>query len=379
MDFDLNDEQRMLKDSVDRLMADQYGFEQRKVLAKGEEGFSRKMWQQFAALGFLGLPFSEEDGGFGGTPVETMILMEAFGGGLVLEPFLASIVLGGGLLRHGGTKAQKQALLPGLIGGELLLAFAHTERFSRYDLSSVATTAKLDGDGFVLNGAKGVVLHGDSADTLIVSARLSGNDRDRDGIGLFLVDGKAAGVSRRGYATQDGLRAAEIELKNVRVAKDVQLKGGIELIERVTDEAIAALAAEAVGAMDKLQGMTIDYLKTRQQFGITIGSFQALQHRGAEMFIALEQARSMAILGAMSVQEADEAERRRTIQAVKIQIGRSARFVGQQAVQLHGGIGITMEYAAGHYFKRLTMIDTLFGDADHHLGKLAEAGGLLVA
>lgn len=379
MDFDLNDEQRMLKDSVDRLVADQYGFEQRKALGKSDEGFSRKMWQQYAELGFLGLPFAEEDGGFGGTAVETMILMEAFGGGLVLEPFLASIVLGGGLLRHGGTKAQKEALLPGLIGGELLLAFAHTERFSRYDLSSVATTAKPDGDGFVLNGAKGVVLHGDSADRLIVSARLSGNERDRDGIGLFIVDGKAAGVSRHGYPTQDGLRAAEVELKNVRVAKDAQLKGGIELIERVTDEAIAALAAEAVGAMDKLHGMTIDYLKTRQQFGITIGSFQALQHRGAEMFIALEQARSMAILGAMSVQEADEAERRRTIQAVKIQIGRSARFVGQQAVQLHGGIGITMEYAAGHYFKRLTMIDTLFGDADHHLGKLAEAGGLLVA
>ncbi len=378
MDFDYSEEQRLLKESVDRLINDQYGFEQRKAHGKGEAGFSRSMWRQFADLGFLGLPFAEADGGFGGGPVETMILMEAFGAGLVLEPYLASIVLGGGLLRHGGNAAQREAILPGLIGGDLLLAFAHTERHARYDLASVATEARPDGAGFVLNGAKGVVLHGDSADKLIVSARLSGNERDRDGIGLFIVDADAPGLSRRGYPTQDGQRAAEIELAGVRVGAERQLQGGIELIERVVDEAIAALAAEAVGAMERLHAMTIDYLKTRQQFGRAIGNFQVLQHRGAEMFVALEQARSMAMLASMMVQEPDADERRRNIQAAKIQIGRSARFIGQQAVQLHGGIGLTMEYAAGHYFKRLTMIDTLFGDADHHIGALAAMGGLLL-
>lgn len=377
MDFEFNDEQRLLKGTADRLLASEYGFAQRKQMAKGEEGFSRAMWLRFAELGFLGLPFSEADGGFGGGPVETMILMEAFGGSLVLEPYLASIVLGGGLLRHGGHAAQKEAILPGLIGGQTLLAFAHTERFARYDLASVGTTAEADADGFRLNGAKGVVLHGDSADTLIVSARLAGAPRDRAGIGLFLVEAKAQGVVRRGYPTQDGLRAAEIDLRNVRVPKNAQLEGGIELIERVVDEAIAALAAEAVGAMTKLHEITIEYLKTRQQFGTVIGSFQALQHRGADMFVALEQARSMAMLASM-MQKEDAAERHRCVQAAKIQIGRSSRFVGQQAIQLHGGIGLTMEYAAGHYFKRLTMIDTLFGDADHHLGLLAEAGGLIV-
>ncbi len=377
MDFDLNDEQRMLKDSVDRLMAGEYGFEQRKAYARNEGGFSREMWRQFAELGFLGLPFAEADGGFGGGPVETMILMEAFGGSLVLEPYLASIVLGGGLLRHGGSAAQREAILPGLIGGELLLAFAHTERHARYDLASVATTARAEAGGFVLNGAKGVVLHGDSADKLIVSARLAGAERDRDGIGLFIVDADAPGLSRRGYPTQDGQRAAEVELNNVRIGAERQLLGGIELIEQVVDEAIAALAAEAVGAMAKLHDLTIDYLKTRQQFGTAIGNFQVLQHRGAEMFVALEQARSMAMLACMMVQETDADERHRNMQAAKIQIGRSGRFVGQQAVQLHGGIGLTMEYAAGHYFKRLTMIDTLFGDADHHIGMLAAAGGLL--
>ncbi len=377
MDFDLNDEQRMLKDSVDRLMAGEYGFEQRKAYARNEAGFSREMWRQFAELGFLGLPFAEAHGGFGGGPVETMILMEAFGSSLVLEPYLASIVLGGGLLRHGGSAAQREAILPGLIGGELLLAFAHTERHARYDLASVATTARAEAGGFVLNGAKGVVLHGDSADKLIISARLAGAERDRDGIGLFIVDADAPGLSRRGYPTQDGQRAAEVELNNVRIGAERQLLGGIELIEQVVDEAIAALAAEAVGAMAKLHDLTIDYLKTRQQFGTAIGNFQVLQHRGAEMFVALEQARSMAMLACMMVQEADADERHRNMQAAKIQIGRSGRFVGQQAVQLHGGIGLTMEYAAGHYFKRLTMIDTLFGDADHHIGMLAAAGGLL--
>lgn len=378
MDFDLSDEQRLLQDSVERLIADEYGFEQRKALAKSDTGYSAAMWAKFAELGFLGLPFAEEDGGFGGGPVETMILMEAFGRGLVLEPYLATVVLGGGFIRHGGSAAQKAALIPEIAAGNLKLAFAHTERQSRYDLNAVETTARRAGDGWVLDGEKGVVLHGDSADKLFVTARISGAPRDRAGIGLFLVDAGAAGVSRRGYATQDGLRAAEVTLSGVRVGPEgVFGEDALPLVERVVGEAIAAIAAEAVGAMAATQALTIDYLKTRKQFGVAIGSFQVLQHRGAEMFIALEQARSMAMLATMMAAEDDAAERRPAIAGAKIQIGRSARFVGQQAVQLHGGIGMTMEYAVGHYFKRLTMIDMMFGDADHHLERLAEAGGLM--
>ncbi len=380
MDFDLSDEQRLLQDSVERLISDEYGFEQRKALGKSDKGYSDAMWAKFAELGFLGLPFAEEHGGFGGGPVETMILMEAFGRGLVLEPYLATVVIGGGFIRHGASEAQKAALIPEIAAGNLTLAFAHTERQSRYDLNAVETTAKRDGDGWVLDGEKGVVLHGDSADKLFVSARIGGGPRDRGGIGLFLVDAAAAGLSRRGYPTQDGLRAAEVGLAGVRVGADAVIaEDALPLIERVVGEAIAAISAEAVGAMSALHAMTIDYLKTRKQFGVAIGSFQVLQHRGAEMFIALEQGRSMAMLATMMAAEDDADERRRAIAGAKIQIGRSARFIGQQAIQLHGGIGMTMEYAAGHYFKRLTMIDLMFGDADHHLERLAEAGGLMGA
>ena len=378
MDFDLSEEQRLLQDSVERLIADEYGFEQRKALGRAEHGYSAAMWAKFAELGFLGLPFAEDHGGFGGGPVETMILMEAFGRGLVLEPYLATVVMGGGFIRHGGSEAQKAALIPEIAAGNLTLAFAHTERQSRYDLNAVETTAKRDGAGWVLNGEKGVVLHGDSAGKLFVSARIAGGPRDRGGIGLFLVDGDATGLTRRGYPTQDGLRAAEVSLAGVRVAADAVFgEDALPLIERVVGEAIAALSAEAVGAMAALHALTIDYLKTRKQFGVPIGSFQVLQHRGAEMFIALEQARSMAMLATMMAAADDADERRRATAGAKIQIGRSARFIGQQAVQLHGGIGMTMEYAAGHYFKRLTMIDLMFGDADHHLERLAAAGGLM--
>lgn len=378
MDFDLSEEQRLLQDSVERLITDEYGFEQRKAHGKSGKGYSDAMWAKFAELGFLGLPFAEEDGGFGGGPVETMILMEAFGRGLVLEPYLATVVLGGGFLRHGGSAAQRAALIPEVAAGNLKLAFAHTERQSRYDLNAVETTARRDGDGWILDGEKGVVLHGDSADKLFVTARTGGAARDRGGIGLFLVDAGAAGVSRRGYATQDGLRAAEVTLSGVRVSPEgVFGDDALPLVERVVDEAIAAIAAEAVGAMAATQALTIDYLKTRKQFGVAIGSFQVLQHRGAEMFMALEQARSMAMLATMMAAGEDAAERRRAVAGAKIQLGRSARFIGQQAVQLHGGIGMTMEYAVGHYFKRLTMIDLMFGDADHHLERLAEAGGLM--
>jgi pimeloyl-CoA dehydrogenase small subunit len=382
MDFDLTDEQRLLKDSVDRLIADRYDFETRKRYAQEPEGFSRALWAQYAELGLLGLPFPEEDGGFGGGAVETMIVMEALGRGLALEPYLATVVLGGGLLRHGASEEQRAELVPQIAAGELTLAFAHTERQSRYDLADVKTTAKRDGDGYLLDGQKGVVLHGDSAQRLLVTARMAGGQRDRSGIGVFLVDAKAEGVSRRGYGTQDGQRAAEVTLANVRVGPEAVIgdpEDALPVVERVVDEAIAALCAEAVGCMHEMHTLTIKYMKTRKQFGVPIGSFQALQHRGSEMFMALEQARSMAMFATMSAQDPDPAERARAVSAAKVQIGRSGRFIGQNAVQLHGGVGMTQEFKVGHYFKRTTMIDLAFGDADHHLAKLAEAGGLIAA
>ncbi|HME27359.1 MAG TPA: acyl-CoA dehydrogenase family protein [Acetobacteraceae bacterium] len=376
MDFDLTDEQRLLKDSVDRLIADQYQFEQRKKYMTEPEGWSRGVWQQYAELGLLGLPFAEAHGGFGGGAVETMIVMEAFGRGLVLEPYFATVILGGGLLRRAATPAQQQALLPQVTQGKLKLALAHVERQSRYDLADVATTARQDGAAWVLDGAKSVVLHGDCADRLLVTARVSGNRRDREGVGLFLVDPSAAGVTRRGYPTQDGLRAAEVTLSGVRVPRDDAMVNALPAIEHVVDEAIAALCAEAVGTMQAMHETTLEYLKTRQQFGRPIGQFQVLQHRSVDMLVALEQARSMAMFAAVMAGDENAAERRRAIAAAKVQIGRSGRHIGQEAIQLHGGIGMTMEYKVGHYFKRMTMIDKLFGDADVHLETLAQLGGL---
>ncbi|MGA0597951.1 acyl-CoA dehydrogenase family protein [Enterovirga sp. CN4-39] len=382
MDFDLTEEQSLLKDSVDRLIADRYDFESRKGFIAGPDGYSRDNWRQFAELGLLAVPFAEEHGGIGGGSVETMIVMEAFGRGIVVEPYLSTVVLGGGLLRHAGSDAQKAELLPQVAAGELTLAFAQVERASRYDLFDVSTTAKKDGDGWVLNGEKGVVLHGDSADKLLVTARTGGDRRDRSGIGLFLVDAKAPGISRRGYPTQDGMRAAEITLDNVRVGPEGVLgdpSGALPVVERVVDEAIAALCAEAVGVMDRMRELTVDYMKTRKQFGMPIGSFQVLQHRAADMVVMIEQARSMAFFATMMSAADDPAERGHAVSAAKVQIGRSGRFVGQQAIQLHGGVGMTQEYSVGHYFKRMTMIDTAFGDADHHLSRVAEAGGLFKA
>jgi pimeloyl-CoA dehydrogenase small subunit len=322
----------------------------------------------------LGLPFEERYGGSAGGPVETMIVMEAFGRALTLEPFLVTVVLGGGFLRHGGTAEQCAELIPKIADGSLTLAFAHTERHSRYDLHDIDTRAVRDGTGWVLDGEKGVVLHGDTADKLVVTARISGGRRDRNGIGVFIVDANANGVSRRGYPTQDGLRAAEIALAGVRVGPQGVLGepgAALPLIEWVVDEAIAALCAEAVGAMAAMHELTVEYLKTRRQFGREIGSFQILQHRAVDMLIALEQARSMAMLATMMAAEGNAAERRYAVGAAKVQIGRSGKFIGQQAIQLHGGIGMTMEYKVGHYFKRVTMIDMMFGDADHHLREIA--------
>jgi pimeloyl-CoA dehydrogenase small subunit len=380
MDFELSDEQRLLKDSVERLAAQRYDFESRKKYMKESDGWSRDMWRQYVELGLTALPFAEEHGGIGGGPVETMIVMEAFGRALALEPYFATVVLGGGFLRHGASDAVRRDLLPKVAAGETLLAFAHTERQSRYDLADVATMATREDSGYDLEGAKSLALHGDVADKLIVSARVSGAQRDRNGIGLFLVDAKAPGVSVRGYPTVDGLRAAEVTLTGVKVDADAvigEAGNAYPLIEQVVDASIAALAAEAVGAMSAMHEITVDFLKQRKQFGVPIGNFQVLQHRAGEMLIALEQARSMAMLATMMSEEPNASERRKAIAAAKVQIGRSAKFVGESAIQMHGGIGMTMEYKVGHYFKRVTMIDKMFGDADHHLAALARMGGIV--
>ena len=379
MDFELSGEQRMLRDNVARLMKDRYAFEARKGYGASAHGWSEAMWREYAEMGLLGAPFAEDDGGYGGGPVETMIVMEEFGKALALEPYLQTVVLCGALIKHSATPERRGELISKLAAGELRLSFAHTERQSGYDLNDVALTARKDGSAFLLNGEKGLVGQGDSADKLIVSARLSGDRRDRRGIGLFLVDANAPGVTRRGYPTQDGQRAAEIAFVNVRVEpKDVlgDPEKALPVIERAVDETIAALSAEAVGAMSEALAMTVEYMKTRKQFGVTIGSFQALQHRAADMTVALEQARSMMYLATMMAGEEDAKERAKSISAAKVQIGRSARFIGQQAVQIHGGIGMTYEYKVGHLFKRLTMIDAAYGDADLHVRKLADLGSL---
>lgn len=380
MDFDLSEEQRLLKDSVERLMLESYGFDCRRKYQTGEAGFSAAMWARYAELGLLGLPFPEAHGGFGGGAVEMMIVMEEFGKALILEPYFATVVLAGGVLRHGASDAQKAEQFPAIAEGRTKLAFAYAEPQSRYDLFHVETQAKKDGDSWLLSGAKSLVLHGATADKIVVSARTAGGAREKDGIGLFLVDGDARGLVHRGYPTQDGLRAAELTLENVRVkSADVigDPAGALPVILRVADEAAAALCAEAVGCFAKMQSMTLDYLKTRQQFGKTIGSFQVLQHRAVDMFVELEQSRSMAMYATMMATEDDATERARAISVAKAQIGQSAKAIGQQSIQLHGGVGMTMEYSVGHYFKRVTMIDTLFGDADHHIRRLASLGGLI--
>jgi pimeloyl-CoA dehydrogenase small subunit len=375
MDFDFTEEQRLLRESVDRLLADRYTFDKRKAYLAEPDGWSRAVWAQYAELGLLGLPFAEEHGGFGGGGIELMLVMEAFGRALVLEPYLATVVLAGAALRLAGSEAQQVALVPRVAKGELLLAFAHGERQARYDLSDVLTTAKPKGRGWVVDGAKSVVAHGDGAGTLVVSARTAGERNDTAGITLFLVDAAANGVARRSYTMRDGTRAAEISLSGVELGADAvlgEIGAAFPIIERVVEAGIAATSAEAVGAMETMQAMTLEYLKTRTQFGRPIGQNQALQHRATEMFVSLEQGRSMAMLAAMMVDEPDAAERAHNIAMAKVGVGQAARFVSQNAVQLHGGIGMTEEYAVGHYFRRCMVIEHSFGDTTHYLSRLAD-------
>ncbi len=374
MDFELSDEQRLLQDSVSRLMADRYSFEQRKTYLKAPEGFSAALWSQYAELGLLGLPFAEEYGGFGGGAQEIMLVMQAFGRALILEPYLATVVLSGAALRHAGSDAQKAAILPAIADGSMKLAFAHAERQARYDLTDVVTTAKRSGGGWVLDGAKSVVTHGEAADKFVLSARTSGDRYDEDGITLFLLDATAPGLARRGYATRDEQRAADIALSNVQAGEaDVlgEVGRGLAIVQRVVEAGIAATAAECVGAMEVMHSMTLEYSKTREQFGKPIGSYQVVQHRLADMFMTMEQGRSMAMLATVMLDQPDADERARKIAMAKVGVGQAGRYVSQSAIQMHGGIGMTEEYAVGHYFRRCMAIERLFGDPAYYLQKLA--------
>ena len=370
MDFSLSDEQSMLKDSIEKFVQNDYDFDTRRKIMANDEGFSRELWSQMAELGWLAVPFAEEDGGFGGGAIELMLVMEQIGRGLIVEPYMATVVLAGGFLKRAGSAEQKEKYLSGVIDRSKLGAFAFAEPQGRFNLADLTTTAAADGDGYVLNGHKAVVLNGPSADFLVVSARTSGEQRDEAGVSVFVLDADTAGVSRRDYPTVDGLRAAEITLENVRVGADAligEAGQALPLIQEVIDEATLAVGCEAVGNMEVAYKSTVDYSKQRVQFGQPIGKFQVLQHRMVDMFMEYEQAKSLMYMAAMRMDEGYGAVAQKAVSAFKVQVGKSGRYVGQQAVQVHGGMGMTEELHIGHYFKRLTMIDTLFGNVDFHL------------
>ncbi|WP_416897873.1 MAG: acyl-CoA dehydrogenase family protein [Minwuia sp.] len=372
MDFNLSEEQQLLKDSVDRFILDDYDFEKRRKIANSEAGYSEDNWKTFAELGWLAVGLPEDQGGFGG-PVETMIVMEAIGRGLVTEPYLQTVVLGGGFVAEAGSEAQQNEILPAIAEGKCKLSFAYAEPTSRFNLADVTTKAEKANGGYKLSGHKSVVYGAASADKIIVSARTAGGQRDRDGISLFLVDNNASGLSRRDYPTADGLRASEVMLEGVEVSADAMLGDegqAMATIEKVTDHGIAALCAEAVGCMEVLKDETNEYLKTRKQFGVPIGKFQVLQHRMVDCFIELEQSRSMAYMVTLKLDEGDT-ERRKAASAAKAQIGKGGVFVGAQSVQMHGGMGMTDELKISHYYKRLMQIDTMFGNRDWQLKQFA--------
>jgi len=374
MDFNYSEEQQLLRDSIDKFLQKNYSFDQRRAIIHSREGMSATAWEGFASMGLHGIPVPEEFGGFGGSGVDVMLVMEAFGRALVVEPYLSSTIMAGYTIALGGSDSQRSILLPRIADGSMKFAFGHVEPGARYELNRVSTTARRENGMWVIDGAKSVFMHGGLADLLIVSARTSGEVDSPDGISLFFVNPAESGVMGREYPTYDGMRAAEVTFDNVTISPESLigvLDGGYALLEAVTDRAIAAVCAEAVGCMDALKDATLEYLKTRQQFGVPIGKFQALQHRLVDMLIQTEQARSMAMLAAVKVDSPDAAERRRCTAAAKELIGRAGRFVGQQAIQLHGGMGMTDELPVGHYVKRLAAIETLFGDGDLQLERFA--------
>ncbi len=368
MNFDFSEEQTMLRDSIARFIQDNYNFEKRRAIADSELGFNRENWQTFADLGWLSVPFAESYGGFGGDAVDTMVMMEELGKGLVLEPYFATVVLFGDLLSRGGSEAQKNAFIPKIIDGSLQGAFAYLERQSRFELFDVATTARESGVGFTLNGEKVVVYNGANADQLIVSARTGAEQFDSSGVSLFLVDANAAGVVRKDYRLMDGQKVANIVFENVSLGSDAllgELHGAADIIEASVLQANIALAAEAVGIMGLLNAKTLEYTKTREQFGVTIGSFQVLQHRMVDTFMAYEQARSL-LYRAVTALTGGEEDATAVVHALKVLVEKSSKLIFAEAIQIHGGMGLTDELDIGHFAKRLMMINTTFGNGDHH-------------
>jgi len=376
MDFEYSEEQRLLSETLRKFLSTGYSFDARSKIVASPSGVSEDVWGALAEMGILGVPFDAEHGGFGGSTVDMMVVMEALGEALVTEPYLATVGLGGRFVARGGTAEQQARILPALVQGRLKMAFAQTEVGARWDLRRVSARATKSGDGWVLEGDKRTVLHGGCAEVLVVSARTSGAPDDPRGISLFLVERNAPGVAVTDYRVLDNTRVADVRLSGVRVGREALLgvEGeGFGQIEEVVDYATALVCAEAVGAIKYAHDATLDYLKTRRQFGVPIGSFQALQHRMVDILISYEQARSIACLACVKVDTADAAERRRVVSAAKIKIADAARHVSQEAVQLHGGMGMTEELKISHTFRRLTMIAQAFGDADHHLARFAAA------
>ena len=375
MNFELSEEQKMIQQSVERFVQENYDLTNRIKISSEDPGFSNEYWSSMAELGWLGLAFGEEDGGFGGNQIDTLVLMEQFGKGLVLEPFLANIVLGGGAIKRGASEALKQSIIPSLIEGNLQVTLAYAEEQSRFDLEDVATSAREEDKDFLINGKKSMVLNAESADKIVVVARTSGSQIDEEGISLFLVDSNSDGVERENFPTVDGLRASEISFKDVRVSSE-NLIGekdkGFEILKAVSNDAILALAAEAVGAMEVLYKDTVEYTQQREQFDHPLSDFQVLQHRMVDMFMEYEQCKSLLFRATMETVQ-DPLLSQRTIHALKHLVGKSGIFVGESAVQLHGGMGVTEELRIGHFFKRLLVIDSQFGNSDFHLEKFTNS------
>ena len=371
MNFELSEEQKMIQQSVERFVQENYDLSNRIKISSEDPGFSKEYWSSMAELGWLGLAFSEEDGGFGGNQIDTLVLMEQFGKGLVVEPFLANVVLGGGSIKRGASQEIKDSIIPSLIDGSLQITLAYAEEQSRFDIEDIATAAREENDGFIINGKKSMVLNAESADKIVVVARTSGSQVDEEGISLFVVDADAEGIERENFPTVDGLRASEIIFKDVKVTS-TSLIGekdkGFSILQAVVNDAILALAAEAVGAMEVLYKDTVEYTQQREQFDHPLSDFQVLQHRMVDMFMEYEQCKSLLFRATMETVQ-DPSRSQRTVHALKHLIGKSGIFVGESAVQLHGGMGVTEELRIGHFFKRLLVIDSQFGNADFHLDK----------
>ncbi|ALL13565.1 acyl-CoA dehydrogenase family protein [Caulobacter henricii] len=369
MDFNFTEEQSMVRDTVASFLQDKYDFETRRKIVASDSGWRADYWKAFAEeLGILGASFSEDLGGLGGGAIDNMIIMEEFGKALVIEPYLGTVVIGGGFMKHSGY-AGAASVIEGIIGGSTTIAFAYAEPQSRYTWRDLKTTAKKDSSGYILNGHKAVVVGAPFASHLIVTARTGGAQRDTGGVSVFLVDKSLPGIVTRDYPTVDGGRASEVYFENVSIPADALIGGegeGLPLVDKVIDEATAAVGAEAVGVLRKLHENTLDYAKQRKQFGTAIANFQVLQHRMVDMFINVEQAVSMTYMANIKIDE-DAATRAKAISSMKVQIGRACKFVGQNAIQIHGGMGMTDELAIGHYFKRASIIEGLFGSVDHHL------------